>query len=186
MYRGGDQLLYRLTVEQQATRLYPGASRSLKSLYLGQQDTIQVRVRRRSGWNSPVEVWAEGLPSAIAVDRQSAEPKDSIVKDTCGVDRVIDGTIVLLPGPRRSERIWHFDFKIKGAGSHGWKYGGARSHRALSPCIRRLCLRTDASPTGAVHRGSGTSRTAESRPDNVHTVKAGEFTGSEGLRSPFG
>jgi hypothetical protein len=116
MYRGGDQLLYRLTVRKQAPDFLLEVRESLKSFYVGQQDTLQVRVRRRSGWDAPVEIWAEGLPRGVVAERQSALPKDSIVKDTCGVERVIDGTIVLLPVRVVSGAAGTFDFKIKGRG----------------------------------------------------------------------
>ncbi|HYI92174.1 MAG TPA: PPC domain-containing protein [Bryobacteraceae bacterium] len=116
MYRGGHQLLYRLTVRKQAPDFILELRESLKSFYVGQQDTLQVRVRRRSGWNSPVEVWTEGLPTGVVADRQTADVKDSIVKDTCGVERVIDGTIVLLPVRVEASPTGTFDFKVKGRG----------------------------------------------------------------------
>ena len=116
MYRGGDQLLYRLTVKKQDPDFILELRESLKSFYAGQQDTLQLRVRRRSGWNAPVEVWAEGLPAGVVAERQTAPPKDSIVKDTCGVERVIDGTIVLLPVRVESGQTGTFDFKVKGRG----------------------------------------------------------------------
>jgi hypothetical protein len=116
MYRGGDQLLYRLTVKKQDPDFILELRESLKSFYVGQQDTIQVRVRRRSGWKAPVEVWAEGLPSGVVAVRQTADAKDSIVKDTCGVERVIDGTIVLLPVRVEASPTGIFDFKVKGRG----------------------------------------------------------------------
>jgi hypothetical protein len=116
MYRGGDQLLYRLTVKKQEPDFILELRESLKSFYVGQQDTLQVRVRRRSGWNTPVEVWAEGLPSSVVAERQTAPPTDSIVKDTCGVERVVDGSIVLLPVRVEAMSTGIFDFKIKGRG----------------------------------------------------------------------
>lgn len=116
MYRGGDQLLYRLTVKKQEPDFILELRESLKSFYVGQQDTLQVRVRRRSGWNAPVEVWAEGLPSSVVAERQMAPPTDSIVKDTCGVERVVDGSIVLLPVRVEAMSPGIFDFKIKGRG----------------------------------------------------------------------
>jgi hypothetical protein len=116
MYRGGDQLLYRLTVKKQDPDFILEVRESLKSFYVGQEDTLQVRVRRRSGWNVPVEVWAEGLPSGVVAERQTAPATDSIVKDTCGVERVIDGTIVLLPVRVEANATGIFDFKIKGRG----------------------------------------------------------------------
>ena len=109
-------MLYRLTVKKQDPDFILELRESLKSFYVGQQDTLQVRVRWRSGWDAPVEVWAEGLPAGVAAERQTALPKDSIVKDTCGVERVIDGTIVLLPVRVGASSTGIFDFKVKGRG----------------------------------------------------------------------
>ena len=109
MYRGGEQLVYRLTVERRQPEFLVELREPTKTLYIGQEDTIQVRVRRRADWNAPVDVWLEGLPGGVTAQKQTAEPKNTIVKDTCGVDREVDGTIVLVPvkvqgaGPGRSE-----------------------------------------------------------------------------------
>jgi len=54
-------------------------------------------VRRNGGWNTPVDVWAEDLPAGITAEKVTAEPKDTIVKDNCALDRRLDGTNVLLP-----------------------------------------------------------------------------------------
>ena len=116
MYRGGDQLLYRLTVQKQDPDFILELREPSKSLYAGQAATLQVRVRRRSGWDAPVEVWAEGLPASVTAERQTAAPKESIVKDTCGVERVVDGTIVLMPVSVGRSPAGRYDFKIKGRG----------------------------------------------------------------------
>ena len=116
MHRGGDQLVYRLTAERMQPDFIVEVREPSKSLYQGQEDTIQVRVRRRAGWNAPVEVWAEGLPPGISVDRQTVAPVDSVVKDTCGVDRTIDGTIALLKCRADSPADGQFAFKIKARG----------------------------------------------------------------------
>jgi len=116
MYRGGDQLLYRLTVKKQDPDFILELRESLKSFYVGQQDTLQVRVRRRSGWKTPVDVWAEGLPAGVVAERQTSAATDSIVKDTCGVERVVDGTIVLLPVRVGATPTGIFDFKVKARG----------------------------------------------------------------------
>ncbi|MEP6538001.1 MAG: PPC domain-containing protein, partial [Bryobacteraceae bacterium] len=121
MYRGGDQLVYRLTVEQIEPDFLVELREPVKSLYGGQAGTILVRLRRRAGWNAPIEVWAEDLPSGVAVEHQTAEPKDSVVKDTCGVDRVIDGTLVFLPVRADASAAGHFPFRIKARGTMGGK-----------------------------------------------------------------
>ncbi|MFN7934042.1 MAG: PPC domain-containing protein [Bryobacteraceae bacterium] len=116
MYRGGEQLVYRLTVKKQEPDFLVEVRESLKTLYVGQSDTLQVRVRRRSGWDAPIEIWAEGLPQGTVAERQRAEPKDSIVKDTCGVERTVDGTIVLMPVRVGASTAGSYDFRIKGRG----------------------------------------------------------------------
>ena len=83
----------------------------LKSMYVGQQDTLQVRVRRRAGWNAPVEVWAEGLPAGVVAERQTADAEELDRERHCGVDREIDGTIVLLPVRVASQPNRHFRFQ---------------------------------------------------------------------------
>ncbi|MBL8210883.1 MAG: hypothetical protein JNK87_09235 [Bryobacterales bacterium] len=128
MYRGGDQLLYRLTVKKQEPDFILEMRDSLKSLYAGQQDTFQVRVRRRAGWTEPVEVWMEGLPQGTVVERQTAEPKDSIVKDTCGVERVVDGTIVLLPVRVGASEPGVYDVRVK---ARGVRNGRTVEHDAI-------------------------------------------------------
>jgi hypothetical protein len=63
-----------------------------------------------------VEVFAEGLPGEITAEKQIVPPKDSIVKDTCGVNRVIDGTIAILPiqASGASPGLYHFTVKGRG------------------------------------------------------------------------
>jgi len=121
MYRGGDQMVYRLTVEQMQPDFMVELRDPVKSLYGGQPGTLLVRIRRRAGWNAPVEVWAEDLPSGVTVEHQTAQPKDSVVKDTCGVDRVIDGSLVFLPVRADSSTAGHFNFRIKARGNMGGK-----------------------------------------------------------------
>lgn len=117
MYRGGDQLVYRLTLQQMAPDFILELREPVRSFYQGQSDSIQARVRRRAGWNTPVEVWAEGLPQGTEVERQTAAAKDSFVKDTCGVDRTVDGTMVSLPIRVGDHTAFgHSDFVVKARG----------------------------------------------------------------------
>jgi hypothetical protein len=67
------------------------------TLYRGKTGLLPVRVRRLGGWDQPIEVWAEDLNPGVTTDRQTAEPKDTIVKDNCALERKLDGTDVLLP-----------------------------------------------------------------------------------------
>ena len=95
--RGNPNYVYRLAI-------YPAQPdfdlRSLTpelTLYRGQTVPLPVRVRRFGGWSTPVEVWAENLPPGVTAEKMTAEPKDTIVKDNCALDRQLDGTNVRLP-----------------------------------------------------------------------------------------
>ena len=95
--RGNPNYVYRLAI-------YPAQPdfdlRSLTpelTLYRGQTVPLPVRVRRFGGWSTPVEVWAENLPLGVTTEKMTAEPKDTIVKDNCALDRQLDGTNVRLP-----------------------------------------------------------------------------------------
>jgi hypothetical protein len=67
------------------------------TLYRGKTSLLPVRVRRLGGWDTPIEVWAEDLGPGVTTDHQTAEPKDTIVKDNCALERKLDGTNVMLP-----------------------------------------------------------------------------------------
>ncbi|PYV40202.1 MAG: hypothetical protein DMG06_20965, partial [Acidobacteria bacterium] len=67
------------------------------TLYRDKTALLPVRVRRFGGWSTPIEVWAENLPPGVTSEKMTAEPKDTIVKDNCALDRKLDGTNVLLP-----------------------------------------------------------------------------------------
>jgi Bacterial pre-peptidase C-terminal domain len=95
--RGNANYVYRLAI-------YPGKPDfDLKSLtpeltlYRGRMVPLPVRVRRFGGWSTPVEVWADNLPLGVTSEKMTAEPKDTIVKDNCALDRQLDGTNVRLP-----------------------------------------------------------------------------------------
>jgi len=95
--RGNPNYVYRLAI-------YPAHPdfdlRSLTpelTLYRGQTVPLPVRVRRFGGWSTPVEVWADNLPPGVTTEKITAEPKDTIVKDNCALDRQLDGTNVYLP-----------------------------------------------------------------------------------------
>ena len=95
--RGNPNYVYRLAI-------YPAQPDfDLKSLtpeltlFRGRTVPLPVRVRRFGGWSTPVEVWAENLPPGVTTDKMTAEPKDTVVKDNCALDRQLDGTNVYLP-----------------------------------------------------------------------------------------
>ena len=95
--RGNPNYVYRLAI-------YPARPDfDLKSLtpeltlFRGRTVPLPVRVRRFGGWSTPVEVWAENLPPGVTTEKMTAEPKDTIVKDNCALDRQLDGTNVYIP-----------------------------------------------------------------------------------------
>ena len=95
--RGNPNYVYRLAI-------YPGQPdfdlRSLTpelTLFRGRTVPLPVRVRRFGGWSTPVEVWVDNLPPGVTSEKMTAEPKDTIVKDNCALDRQLDGTNVDLP-----------------------------------------------------------------------------------------
>lgn len=116
MYRGDPRFVYRLSVLPDASDFSVEVREPLKTAYIGQKFDILLRVRRLGGWDSPVEVWIDDLPAGATSEKQVVQPKDSVVKDTCGVDRVIDGAIAhlslrvdgLKPG------LYHFTVKARG------------------------------------------------------------------------
>lgn len=117
MYRGGEQLVYRLAIQRKAPDFILELREPTRTLYAGQENTIQVRVRRRADWKWPVDVWLEGLPEGVTSDKRTAEPKNTIVKDTCGVDREVDGTIVLIPVRALEAHPGRSEFKVRARGA---------------------------------------------------------------------
>jgi len=95
--RGSPNYVYRLAI-------YPiepdfdlkGLSPQV-TLYRGETVVLPVRVRRLGGWDQPIEVWADDLGAGVTGEHKIAEPKDTIVKDNCALERKLDGTDVLLP-----------------------------------------------------------------------------------------
>ena len=64
------------------------------------------------------------------------------MKDTCGVERVVDGTIVLLPVRVGANATGIFDFKVKGRGVTDGKtveheaIGATTMHRRVMSMVR--------------------------------------------------
>jgi hypothetical protein len=67
------------------------------TLYRGQTVELPVRVRRHGGWDTPVDVWVENPPAGVTNQKQTAEPKPTIVTDDCSLERRLDGTDVHVP-----------------------------------------------------------------------------------------
>ena len=133
MYRGREDFC--LPADDCAVRtLFPGGAPGFGSHCAGRPAGLgTVRVRRRAGWNTPVEVWAENLPPGVTSERRTAAPEDSVVKDTCGVERVVDGTIVNLPIQAPAGAVGRAAFVVKAAG----EWNGARMERTATVIYER-------------------------------------------------
>jgi hypothetical protein len=95
--RGNPNYVYRLAIfpiepDFDVKGLAPNVT-----LYRGKTSLLPVRTRRLGGWDQPIEVWAEDLGPGVTSEHQIAEPKDTIVKDHCALERKLDGTNVSLP-----------------------------------------------------------------------------------------
>jgi len=95
--RGSPHYVYHLGVRRIDPDFELRALTPSVTLYRGHTGLLPARVRRNGGWDTPVEVSANDLPPGIRVDKQVAEPKDTIVKDNCALERRLDGTDVLIP-----------------------------------------------------------------------------------------
>ena len=95
--RGNPNYVYRLAIHPAQPDFDLKSLTPELTLYRGRTVPLPVRVRRFAGWSTPVEVWAENLPAGVTTEKMTAEPKDTIVKDNCALDRQLDGTNVSLP-----------------------------------------------------------------------------------------
>lgn len=95
--RGDPNYVYRLSVYRPQVDVDLKALTPAVTLFRGHTGMLPVRVRRLGGWNTPVEVQAVKLPAGLASRPQTAQPKDTIVKDNCALERKLDGTNVDLP-----------------------------------------------------------------------------------------
>jgi hypothetical protein len=95
--RGDPNYVYRLAVYPAKPDFDLKALTPAITLYRGRPGVLPVRVRRHGGWNTPVDVWVENPPPGLTAEKRIAEPKPTIVKDNCALDRRLDGTNVDLP-----------------------------------------------------------------------------------------
>ncbi len=96
-YRGDPTFAYRFTMKPAEPDFTLTVIGSDETLYRGRDNVVTVRVRRREGWNTPVEVWAEDLPAGVSAPRRVAEPVNTPYKGTCGEVHYLDGTNVEIP-----------------------------------------------------------------------------------------
>jgi hypothetical protein len=95
--RGDPNYIYRLAVSRARPDFDLRSLTPELTLFRGRTVLLPVRVRRFGGWSTPVEVWLDKPPAGITGEHVVAEPKDTIVKDNCALDRQLDGTNLSLP-----------------------------------------------------------------------------------------
>ena len=95
--RGRDDFVYRLSVGRASPSFEVAVLTNQVTVLPGQLAQLPVRVRRLGGWNTPVEVWVEGLPDGVSSKKVIAEPVNTRFRGTFGEDFFFDGTNVDLP-----------------------------------------------------------------------------------------
>jgi hypothetical protein len=95
--RGDPNYAYRLAIYRARADLELKVLTPEVTLYRDRTGVVPVRVRRLGGWSVPAEVLAGALPPGLSSEPKIAEPKDTIVKDNCALNRKLDGTNVDLP-----------------------------------------------------------------------------------------
>lgn len=95
--RGSPNYIYRMAIQPVEPDFDLKGLAPQVTLYRGKTSLLPVRVRRLGGWDTPIEVWVEDLATGVTSEHQIAQPKDTIVKDNCALERKLDGTDVLLP-----------------------------------------------------------------------------------------
>jgi len=95
--RGNPNYIYRLAVYPARPDFDLESLTPELTLFRGRTVPLPVRVRRFGGWSAPIEVWVENLPRGVTSEQMTAEPRDTVVKDNCALDRQLDGTNVDVP-----------------------------------------------------------------------------------------
>jgi hypothetical protein len=95
--RGDPNYIYRLAISRARPDFDLRSLTPELTLFRGRTVLLPVRVRRFGGWSTPVEVWLDKPPAGITGEKVVAEPRDTIVKDNCALDRQLDGTNISLP-----------------------------------------------------------------------------------------
>ncbi|HYM09199.1 MAG TPA: PPC domain-containing protein [Bryobacterales bacterium] len=115
--RGSPNYVYHLAIEKIEPDFELRTQTADETWYRGKTSLAPARVRRNGGWNTPVEVWAENLPTGVTADKVVAEPKDTILKDNCALNRRMDGTDVLVPihvGPEVKPGVYPILLRARG------------------------------------------------------------------------
>ena len=95
--RGDPDYVYRLAIARIEPDFEVLTQTAQTTWFRGHTGFLPARVRRNGGWDTPVDVWAEDLPPGITSDKVTVEPKDTILKDNCALNRRMDGTDVKIP-----------------------------------------------------------------------------------------
>ena len=95
--RGDPNYVYRLAITHAERDFELRTQTPEITLFRGQTGFLPARVRRNGGWDTTVDVWAESLPPGVTSDKVTVEPKDTILKDNCALNRRMDGTDVKVP-----------------------------------------------------------------------------------------
>ncbi len=95
--RGDPNYVYRLAISRARPDFDLRALTPQLTLFRGRTVFMPVRVRRFGGWSTPIEVRVEKPPAGMIAEPVTAQPKDTIVKDNCALDRQLDGTNVDIP-----------------------------------------------------------------------------------------
>jgi hypothetical protein len=95
--RGRDSFVYRLFIARSTPEFEITSLTNQVSVLAGYKSTLPVRIRRLGGWNAPVKVWLESLPTRVESQSMMAEPVNTRFRGTFGEDFFFDGTNVDLP-----------------------------------------------------------------------------------------
>jgi hypothetical protein len=95
--RGDPNYVYRLAIGRIEPDFELRTQTAETTWFRGHTGFLPARVRRNGGWDTPVEVWSENLPPGVTSEKVTVEPKDTILKDNCALNRRMDGTDVKVP-----------------------------------------------------------------------------------------
>lgn len=93
-HAGGRDFFYHLSIQPPRPDFRLRLNAPSTTLYRGRKNTIQVRVKREDGWDTPIELWAE-IPQNLRATG-IAEPKNSTITDCNAKLWELDGTDVNL------------------------------------------------------------------------------------------